>query len=118
MDASLPRLQKVALTMAADRITAEVAERFETAGISYAVLKGPIFAEWLFDRPEERFYSDSDFLVRPDDLDDAWRVLEEMGFATFWDVEFPGKRPWVEKTWIRSSDDAHVDVHRNLSGVE
>lgn len=53
---------------------------FEAAGISVVALKGPALAEMLYADPALRPCSDLDFLVMPDRIDDALRVLAAQGY--------------------------------------
>lgn len=117
MESRLSRLRIIARTMTAERVTLEVAARFEEIGLENVVLKGPVFAHWLFDDPAERGYTDSDFLVPSDEVERAEEILRSLGFAPNWDIRFEGKKPWTEHDWVRSSDDARVDLHRTLQGV-
>jgi hypothetical protein len=44
------------------------------------LLKGPAFAQWLYDEPRERTYGDLDLLVDPDQFDEAVRGLVALNF--------------------------------------
>lgn len=117
MDSRLSKLRMVARTMAVERTTTDLAVRFEDAMIDYVVLKGPVFAHWLYDNPVERTYGDSDLLVPPGHFDSAEKLLGELGFEPYWRIDFPNKRPITERDWRRPSDDARVDLHKTLQGV-
>ena len=58
----------------------EITQLFEQRGIRPLLLKGPAFAQWLYDEPRERTYGDLDLLVDPDQFDEAVRVLVELDF--------------------------------------
>ena len=47
------------------------------------LIKGPVFARWLYDDPAERPYRDLDLLVAPDRVDAARRTLAEGELASF-----------------------------------
>jgi hypothetical protein len=81
------------------------------------MLKGAVFAHWLFDNPGERVYGDCDVWVQPGQVDRAEQILSELGFELFWDTEFLDKRPRLERDWVRSADDARVDLHTTIPGV-
>ena len=117
MGSRADRLRIVARTMTAERVTLEVAGQLRKAAVDHVVLKGPVFARLLYDDPSTRVFGDSDFLVNPKQVEDAESVLASMGFERYWDIDFDGKKPWVERRWIRAADDAGVDLHRTLFGV-
>jgi hypothetical protein len=103
--------------MTVERRTLHLAERFQEENIRYVVLKGPVFAHWLFEDPASRIYGDSDFLIRPDHFDRAEELLGRLGFEPYWDIDFADKKPAAEKDWVRSADQAYVDLHRILQGT-
>jgi hypothetical protein len=106
-----------ARTISAERLTIQLAELFSEAGINHVMLKGAVFAHWLFDNPGERVYGDCDVWVKPGQVDRAERILKELGFELYWDTEFADKRPRLERDWVRSTDDARVDLHMTIPGV-
>lgn len=103
--------------MSAERVTLEVAGQLRASRVNHVVLKGPVFAHLLYDDPSTRAFGDSDFLVDPRQIDEAETILTSMGFKRYWDIDFDGKKPWVERRWIRSLDDANLDLHRTLFGI-
>ncbi|MBT8484912.1 MAG: nucleotidyltransferase family protein [Phycisphaerae bacterium] len=68
-------LQNVRLMHTLERI----AKRFNEAGLPLMVLKGGALQLTLYREPDERPMADLDLLVRPDDVDAATALLEEMG---------------------------------------
>jgi hypothetical protein len=58
----------------------EITRLFEQRGLRPLLLKGPAFAQWLYDEPRERTYGDLDLLVDPDQFDEAVRGLVELNF--------------------------------------
>ena len=117
MESRLGRLRIIARTISAERVTLEVAGRLRDADVDHVILKGPVFAQWLYEDPSTRTFTDSDFLIDPSKVERTEEVLISMGFDRFWDIEFEGKKPWVERRWVRSLDDANLDLHRTLFGV-
>jgi hypothetical protein len=113
----MDQMRRIALTMTVERRTLDLADRFERQNIEYVVLKGPVFAHWLFDDPASRIYGDSDFLIDPAHFDRAEDLLAGLGFEPYWDVEFAGKKPSAEKDWVRRGDGAFVDLHLTLQGT-
>ncbi|MDP8961830.1 MAG: nucleotidyltransferase family protein [Actinomycetota bacterium] len=55
----------------------------DQAQIPWAVLKGPVLAETVYQRPELRTYRDIDVLVAPEALCDARRAIEAEGARLF-----------------------------------
>lgn len=100
-----------------DHFTARVLRAFERTGVASILLKGPVTARWLF--PEgRRSYRDCDLLVSPTGLEDAERVLSDLGFVP--ELE-QGRMPtwWREHAvgWHNRDENATVDLHRTLTGV-
>jgi hypothetical protein len=58
----------------------EITYLFEQRGVRPLLLKGPAFAQWLYDEPRERTYGDLDLLVDPDQFDEAVQGLIELKF--------------------------------------
>lgn len=110
-------MRVVARILLRERTTLELARLFEEARINHVILKGPVFAHWLYDEPMQRGYGDSDVLVDPAQFDRAEELLAELGFERRWFIEFPGKKPKSETDWIRRSDDARVDLHLTIQGA-
>ena len=117
MDSRLDRMRVAARILFRERTTLELARLFEDARIDHVILKGPVFAHWLYDEPMQRGYGDSDVLVDPAQFDRAEELLAELGFERRWFIEFPGKKPKSETDWIRGSDDARVDLHLTIQGA-
>jgi len=107
-----------ALRLRVDSWTAEVVSAMRARGIRTVLLKGPVIARWLYGgRPAERVYCDCDLLVGPDDTVSARALLTELGFRA-------QEHPLIEvdehhaRIFLRASDDANVDLHRTLHGME
>jgi hypothetical protein len=58
----------------------EITHLFERRRVRSLLLKGPAFAQWLYDEPRERTYGDLDLLVDPDQFDEAVRGLVALNF--------------------------------------
>src|SRR5262249_13735929 len=102
-----------------DGVTAEATRAPEASSIPSIPLKGPAIATWLYPRGENRFYVDTDLLVRRGDWRRAMAVLGSLGFA---DDLGPLAHPRMESAaghpWSRAADGAAVDLHCSLYGVE
>lgn len=114
-----PALAAAARTLKADATTVEVVTALRAAEVRPILLKGPVFARWLYaDAPEARSYVDVDLLVEQRLIPTAARVLAELGF-----VEVDEDAPQPEhglvhsQPWARTGDLARVDLHQTLFGV-
>lgn len=58
-----------------------IARAFDDAGLSWAVMKGPVVATLLYPGVGDRRYGDLDLLVHPDDFGSAMQILEALGYA-------------------------------------
>jgi len=61
-------------------ITNEIKDNFNKQHIRYTLVKGPVVAE-LYPTPCLRTMGDSDFVVYEDDIDKAYKVMDELGFT-------------------------------------
>jgi hypothetical protein len=103
-------------TVDMDALCAEVVSALRRAGLDVLVLKGPSIAQWLYDPPAARAYSDIDVLVDPHRLQEAGDVLFSMGFlppAPSYTEDVPGHA----LAWHRERDQAWVDLHYTLLGA-
>ena len=55
-----------------------IAGRFNSAGVPLMVLKGAALNLTLYDRPDRRSMADLDLMIRPEDVDEAFALLEEL----------------------------------------
>jgi hypothetical protein len=105
-----------ARNLTVDRLTGEVAARFEAAGIPCVLFKGPVIQQAFYD-DRVRIYTDCDLLVRGDDWDRAVALLKAEGFA---DYLGPLAHPRMESrsgtAFLRGSD--NVDLHATISGLD
>jgi hypothetical protein len=65
----------------------EIAERFQAAGIPYAVLKGFSHCPEYTERPEDRIQRDIDLLCRREDLAEARRQTAMLGYEPLEDTK-------------------------------
>jgi len=56
-----------------------IAARFNKAGVPLMALKGAALNLTLYDRPDARPMADLDLMIRPEDVDQAFALLEELG---------------------------------------
>lgn len=119
--ASIGALQRLLAVrnMAIDRLAAEVAAEFATAGIESVVLKGPVLASWLYPG-EIRPYGDADLLVPPGRWDDAVAVLVGLGFADrLGPMAHPRMESFASTAFIRGKrDEDNLDLHCAIHGLE
>jgi hypothetical protein len=103
-------------TLAVDAVTVEVTAALAEAGVASLLLKGPSIAEWLYEDPAARSYTDSDLLVDPDGVAVARTKLAELGFrAEFGPLPHPGMESPPSQPWRRA--DFAVDLHTTLEGA-
>jgi len=107
--------QSVVLSLVLRKRLEAIAAAFLAAGIPALVLKGPEFADRLYDHPSLRPFTDLDFLLPRDAIADAGAALQALGYRR--DPEPPGKYPgdYGEEAW-RLDDPASgaVELHWNL----
>jgi hypothetical protein len=108
---------RAARNLKVDVATLEVVTALEAGGIPYLLLKGPAFARWLFDMGELRDYNDTDLMVSPDDVTRAEKILILHGFKLP-EIYDESDRPSTEHTWERASDEAVVDLHWGITGMD
>ena len=118
-DAGLPPafVDVVVVNLVVDRLSAEVAGRFATAGIDCMLVKGPVIGQWLYEEAI-RPYGDSDLLVAWSDWDRATALLLEQGFRSdqFAEIGHPRMESFSSAAFLRGSID-NVDLHRTLEGL-
>lgn len=82
------------------------AAAFDRDAIPWLVIKGPVLAEIMYDRPDHRSYGDLDLLVPAAFLGQAISALESAG-ATM-----------IDQNWTMVLDRMHGEVHLRLGGTE
>jgi Uncharacterised nucleotidyltransferase len=78
--AANPALAGVARTLLLDAAAAECISALRAEGIRAILLKGPVTARWLYSGHPPRTYIDVDLLVAPDEVPQALRTLEGLGY--------------------------------------
>lgn len=114
----LSRAQFAAMRcLAIDSVTADVASKFQEAGIRTLLLKGASIAQWLYRDGETRTYGDVDLLVSPDQFDQAERILEDSGFRHLLAGAAPEE---IESThgWLSPGEErVTVELHRTFHHI-
>ena len=105
-------------TMRVDAVTVEVVTALHGIGIDPILLKGRTIARWLYDNADPRAYGDTDLLIRAGELARAESLLATLGFEPDRDPNWIRDWPAPGRPWLRQTDEAMVDVHRSLAGVE
>ena len=88
----------------------EITHLFERRRVRSLLLKGPAFAQWLYDEPRERTYGDLDLLVDPDQFDEAVRGLVALNFE-------PLAASWTHPAKVPRSLRGHVLIERRPSRI-
>jgi hypothetical protein len=111
-----PLLRLALVNFMIDRVSGEIAQLFEDAGIPCLLVKGPVIAEWLY--PDAtRAYGDSDFLVPRADWDRAVAILTERGFSDQMSLlGHPRMESFASTGFVR--DHENVDLHCTLPGLD
>lgn len=115
--------RQAARIRAARRLTlesalAEVAGALGRRGVQPLVLKGPVFARWLYDDPGQRSYADIDLLVDPDQFHTASSVLTGLGFEPYLRDARPHERADHHEVWDRFGRvPVRVELHHTLLWV-
>jgi hypothetical protein len=108
-------IDETAISLAVDRVSAEVVRALADAGIEAILLKGPAVVEQLYDPGEHRPYVDCDLLIPAAAEPAVAAVLRQLGFepGAGFGVSDPGVADQHE--WHRGGD--HLDLHGSLFGV-
>ena len=72
---SAAALRNIRMMRLAERVVGKLGE----SGVRVMVLKGAALNATVYDQPDERLMDDLDLMVRPEDLDATFAVLESMG---------------------------------------
>jgi hypothetical protein len=124
--ASEPLMQFVRMTAWAprqrvvDAASVEAVTALQGAGATVVLLKGPVIAQWLYGDGDPRWYNDCDLLLPEAHLDAAGAVLDHLGYTRRPNApDDPALLADVHSVvWTRSSDDAAVELHWTLVGLE
>lgn len=96
-----------------DGTLAEIARGFGERDVESLLLKGPAFAQWLYEEPRRRAYLDIDLLVAPHCFASAESALAELGFQLV-----PRMFTAHHTVWRRNGLlDLDVDLHHGVVGV-
>ena len=119
-DVDIPEaLRWAAQNFNVDQVTAEVTQSFTAAGIESILLKGPTIATWLYANDRPRLYADSDLLIQRGDWTKAQDVMRELGFDDgLAGLQHPRMESGAGYPWGRHSDQAQVDLHCTLFGLD
>lgn len=68
-----------------------IGRAFDSSGIEYLSLKGPVLGQILYKDPTIRHSNDLDFLVKPSDLELAVQALGGLGYVAEEDLSYRGR---------------------------
>jgi hypothetical protein len=111
------RVRGVALSLLLDRVASEVVGAIEERGAAAFVVKGPVFARWLYPG-ELRTYGDVDIIVAGSDLAIAEAAMRELGFTRHREEVLGAAGVPRHHAWQRPSDGAWVDLDTTIPGLE
>jgi hypothetical protein len=111
-------LEWAAQSFEVDRVTAEVTGVLAAASIESILLKGPTIATWLYASEGPRLYADTDLLIERRDWRRAGEVMRQSGFLNSSPLALHPRMDTAASTWGRRADDAEVDLHSTLFGLE
>jgi hypothetical protein len=112
------RVRALMWNLRIDAALGEVVDVLRRRGIDSVVLKGPTFSDW-YPRDSARTYRDGDLWVAPKDVQASEAVLADLGFVP--SVDQSRMPEWWQEhamSWQRERDQAKIDLHRRLQGVE
>ena len=97
-----------------------VAAAFSDKGFGFAAFKGPVLAAALYGDVSRRDYTDLDILVPAPQIDDAERLLEELGYRAA-DGGRAFRRAFLgylrQCAFLHPDIDAAIDLHWDFSGI-
>jgi hypothetical protein len=113
-----PALLAAARSLSVDQVTAEVVAALRAQGVRPILLKGPAFAQWLYDEGELRPYVDTDLLVAPEHQEIAAQVLADLGFVDEMATAAAHEVDDHSRTFTRGGRARQeVDLHFTLAGA-
>ena len=103
------------MSLAVRAVAGETIAALAEAGVPHIVLKGPEFADRLYDRPELRSFTDLDLLVPRSGVPAAEAVLEGMGYAAEASGGHKHAGGYGERSWTRPDrPGVTVELHWNV----
>jgi hypothetical protein len=93
----------------------DVVGALDERGIHSLLLKGPLFASWLYDAPAERGYRDIDLLIDPKRFEATRDVMAGLGFERQAPPKHARRRADHHEIWLRRGrQSARMELHRTL----
>jgi hypothetical protein len=98
-----------------DSLAVRAVRALEASDIPCLLLRGPVFARWLYGSSSERPYDDVDLLVPVSRAAEASKVLTTLGLRSLLGNAAPSERPSHADTLTGSAGD--IDLHWTVSGI-
>ena len=98
-----------------ERKAEAVCAKLRDAGVAFSIVKGPVFAQRLYEFQADRPFTDIDILISPDDLAPASNIMRDEGFRPdrkdFWDNSH---RDMEFKWTLADNRSVLFELHTNL----
>lgn len=107
-------LHRIGQTMLLDRHRRDISAAFEANGVSACAVKGPVFAERLYQIRSDRLFSDIDLLVEPDSTGEAIATMESLGYVRQGKVWDNSRRDMEYKFQHPQHPTVLVELHGDL----
>ncbi|MEW9837314.1 nucleotidyltransferase family protein [Mesorhizobium marinum] len=92
-----------------------IAKAFAEAGIPVAIVKGPVFAERLYEHASDRPFTDIDLLTAPEELARANAILPSLGYVALTKQIWDKSESNQEYKWGRSDNpNLLIELHGDL----
>jgi hypothetical protein len=115
----LDRRRAVLWTLTLEAALTDITRAFREQGIQFLLLKGLVFARWLYADPYERRFMDLDLLIRPEDFAAARSALAELGCSAPRTGRPAAEHHeiWTFVTRGSTVPDVQLELHHTLWGV-
>ncbi len=108
-------VEQAGLSLAVRGVAGETVAALAEAGVGHMILKGPEFADRLYDRPDLRSFTDLDLLVAREDVSAAGAALVSLGYTCATHAGLKHAGGYGESCWTRPDrPGVMVELHWNV----